>query len=1056
LASTGSQLSLENNLLALLPGQTIRLNAALGINQTEGLIRATNLDVNNGKVANPTLPLPLVTPTPVVLTSAGNDVDQLAIRNVGAVTYVDANDFETGIDHVNSGATVTEAIVGDVVSLSAVGPRSVIRVVGGINYENLTIQAGGGTDASRGLVEFVVTNEGDNPTGLFASPDFAGTLRDMIEHVNDNAARVVTGGSLVPQAMAIVFDEAAYPVDELTVNAQLPTITNPVLLDGSRVEDSLLPAPGSDIENVIESQRVAIRGRSGIASGLVLGEGSDGSVVTSLAVYGFRSGSGITIESSGNLVTDSYLGLNRDGAEPNTALKNRNGITLSGPRASSNRIGASNSLAGHAFVGWTAFDADTANLIGGNRDAGILIESDARGNVISGNLVGVDRDGGDIGNRIGIQVRNARGNRIGTSDQVLPTLSEALNHEYASNRIANNDIHGIWIHATNGGDASINRVVNNEIISNGVHGIYVSDSSAIQLGGVRPYEANVIGNQGGSGIFLMQSNGIEVRGNFLGTYLVEEGFLTPGESPIFGEGFPERLAADFGNNGDGITVAGRSRDVRIDGNRIAGNSGDGIGIQLGSTAVVMTNNTIGDTADGGAGGNDGGGISIDRTIGNIVGQGNRISGNAVGIAMTGANAPTTVTGNRVLGSDVFANLGHGIQISGSSRNTIGGYDPSDANWILQNGDANDSEISAGVQIEDNARYRLPATGNIVRGNYIGTSEYQEVDTTYGNEVGVRMAGGQDNLLTNNVIMNNAASGVELAGGTSNRVGGMGELDGNVIAANAGHGVYVHDGADDRLTRGHEIMANVIEVNNGDGVFVEGRHLDANNDRILDLPQTTVEISVGEHMTNGQVSGRPNIIHGNGGYGVRVNGAKQVSVQGNSIAENTSGGLELENNANWFSGYALTLVDSHVESARDGTTRVTGYVYGEPLDRYVIDIYSNPYYDFDRIDPTTGQPAGYQMRTFVGRAMVVAGEDGWASFAIDISEEVEVGDVVSITATSLRYGIGSTTAPSNHLVHDLSGDPDHSTPSLPSGPPPVTSTPPSSNSPRRGPVPPSQR
>ena len=144
----------------------------------------------------------------------------------------------------------------------------------------------------------------------------------------------------------------------ISLAASLPTITVPVLLDGTS-------QPGYSGTPVVQ-----IQGASSLGDGLELAKGSDGSTVRGLDLYDFGSGAGIHIESSGNVVQSTYLGTDATG----TAKSLGNQIGLWIDNAGSNTIGS----------------ATLGNLISGNVTGVVISGANASKNVILGNLIGTD------------------------------------------------------------------------------------------------------------------------------------------------------------------------------------------------------------------------------------------------------------------------------------------------------------------------------------------------------------------------------------------------------------------------------------------------------------------------------------------------------------------------------------------------------------------------------------------------------------------------------------------------------------------------------------------
>ena len=126
-----------------------------------------------------------------------------------------------------------------------------------------------------------------------------------------------------------------------------------------------------------------------------------------LCISGFANGAGIHIESAGNLIVGNYLGTDITGEK---ARNNLTGILID--NASNNTIGAANVLTDYLQIATL-----NGNLISGNTGNGLDIRGNqASGNVVLGNLIGVERSGSKpLGNAIGVVLsEGAARNEIGT------------------------------------------------------------------------------------------------------------------------------------------------------------------------------------------------------------------------------------------------------------------------------------------------------------------------------------------------------------------------------------------------------------------------------------------------------------------------------------------------------------------------------------------------------------------------------------------------------------------------------------------------------------------
>jgi hypothetical protein len=243
------------------------------------------------------------------------------------------------------------------------------------------------------------------------------------------------------------------------------------------------------------------------------------------------------------------------------------------------------------------------------------------------------------------------------------------------------------------------------------------------------------------------------------------------------------------------------------------------------------------------------GIEVDGT-GVIIGgtnaaDRNLISGNdQVGIQI-GDNAPgTTVKGN-LIGTDKSGNLAlgngtRGMLISGSG-NIIGGTTAVERNVISGNGG---DGIAFGT---------VSATGNFVRGNYIGT-----------------IAGGTSAL-------GNDGCGILLLAGDSNTIGGTSAGGRNVISGNKEHGIQLGQQANNNL-----IVGNFIGPDAG-GAADYGNKFSG------------IMISSGTgNVIGGDTPAERNVISGNDQSGIRFNNSDNNTVQGNFIGTKADGATPLGN------------------------------------------------------------------------------------------------------------------------------------------------------------------
>ena len=255
---------------------------------------------------------------------------------------------------------------------------------------------------------------------------------------------------------------------------------------------------------------------------------------------------------------------------------------------------------------------------------------------------------------------------------------------------------------------------------------------------------------------------------------------------------------------DGLVLSSTADGSTIRGLVIRDFDGDGIEIQAGSNNNVIVDNYIGHLthtgADAGiAEANSLNGIHVlgaNNTIGGTTsGAGNVLSGNNdSGITITGAAATGNVVqgnliGTNAAGTAVIANGVDGILIDfNAANNTIGGTTAAARNIISGN-------VDDGIELDNGA------TGNIVRGNLIGTDITGTIDL--GNQ-------------SDGVLVNSST--------TNNQIGGTVAGAGNTIAFNDGIGVDLISGAG----TGNSVLGNSIHSNGVLGIDLAGDGVTAND------------------------------------------------------------------------------------------------------------------------------------------------------------------------------------------------------------------------------------
>jgi CSLREA domain-containing protein len=573
----------------------------------------------------------------------------------------------------------------------------------------------------------IVNSTSDAATG----GDGLCTLREAITNANDNSQLPGAGAGDCAAGMMgldnITFSLGAGPYTINVTGAELPTITEPVNLNGSTGN--------------VAFPRVELNGAGagGGANGLVITT-AGGNTISSLVINNFDD-DGIEINGpGGNLVRNCYIGTDAAGA---TALPNALGIFICD--SPNNTIG-----------GTTVADR---NIISGNYYDGVFIET-GTGNTVAGNFIGTDVTGLlDVGNGGDGVFVSSKSNTIGGTTGTTPGACTG-----ACNLISGNDFNGVFI-GSEGGDADDNfvqgnfiglKLNGNEALGNEFAGVYIVGGNKNTIGGTTVAARNIISGNGDTGVDLDGEETTQnlVQGNYIGTNAA-------GTAALGNYYYGVVIEFCAQNN----TIGGTADGAR---NVISGN--DELGVYIvdeTTTQNLVQGNYIGTDAAGTAAlGNGIAGVLIDfgahnNTIGGTTAAArNVISGNGdfgVGIGDEGTNnnlVQGNYIGTNAAGTAALGNYYDGVVIAfGAQNNTIGGTTAGARNIISGNGDD-------GVETID-----LGTSGNLVQGNFIGTDFNGTADLGNGGD---------------GVIIDFCA--------TNNTIGGTASGAGNLIFGNDGDGV----------------------------------------------------------------------------------------------------------------------------------------------------------------------------------------------------------------------------------------------------------------------------
>ncbi|MBL8398028.1 MAG: DUF4347 domain-containing protein, partial [Candidatus Accumulibacter sp.] len=234
----------------------------------------------------------------------------------------------------------------------------------------------------------------------------------------------------------------------------------------------------------------------------------------------------------------------------------------------------------------------------------------------------------------------------------------------------------------------------------------------------------------------------------------------------------------------------------------------------------------------------------------------------------------TVQGNYIgLATDgTAAGSANGILIEGSDNNLIGGTTAAQRNVIGA------SVNYQGVWISNNSDY------NVVQGNYIG--------------VGV----------DGSTARGNAANGVLVEiGSTHNTIGGTDEGAGNVISGNLADGIKLNVSANDNIVQGNIIglnAAGTAALGNGGGIGIAN----ASHNTII----------------GGTAARAGNVISGNTGTAIWLEGSNGAIIQGNRFGTTADGSAVLTN------GSSHIMLNASGNNVIGGATAAAGnLIVGSP-------------------------------------------------------------------------------------------------------------------------------
>ncbi len=318
-----------------------------------------------------------------------------------------------------------------------------------------------------------------------------------------------------------------------------------------------------------------------------------------------------------------------------------------------------------------------------------------------------------------------------------------------------------------------------------------------------------------------------------------------------------------------------------------------------------------------------------------------LNGSNAGATTIGLNLTPKATGSTIEGLAIVGFGGGGILVNGGRNDTITADDlgvtetstAASGNGFgitLLNG-AHNNTISRNVisgNIGDGVVLSGSGTlGNVVAGNSIGLNRANTAALPNGG-IGVFLSSATQNTIggtsieARNVISENETDGVHLNGGTGNVV--IGDLigvngAGTAAVANQGHGLVITNGATANTIGG--LLAgthNVISGNLDNGVelsgsttignVIEGNEIGINPAGTSALPNGSngvLILTASQNTIGGSIAAAGNVLSGNAGDGLNIDGGTFNVVSGNEIGTDITGKLALPNVSGVYASAAAT-------------------------------------------------------------------------------------------------------------------------------------------------------
>ncbi len=834
---------------------------------------------------------PLGNPIGVAIESANNTIGGIAI---GAANTIGFSTL-AGVSISGAGATgndVLDNFIGtDSVSDNLANTVGVIlasgsNTIGEANVIGFNTTAGVSISGAAATANVLIGNEitGSSVGLIVESADntIGGTANGSGNSIDQNSAadvsisgaaataNVLLGDGIYSSGIGVVIESANNTISAANIQANSDA---GISISGASASANLVIGSnisGDGVGVVIESPDNTIGGTAAAAGDVISMNIAAGVSISGAAATGnILLGNNISLVNGGDGGTANGVGVIVDSAPgntiggtasgaANTLISNTSaGVSISGAAATANvvlgntiestGVGVIIESPGNTIGGSTT---SAANVIGLNQVGVSISGASASANLVTGNFIGTDPAGDNLGNGVGVIV-NAAGNTIGgNSFSSAPTSG-------TGNVIGFNVIAGVSI---SGASASGNVLLGNFIGTD-----FAGDNLGNAIGVIVESPGNTIGGT---------TAGLQNFIDFNTSAGVSISASTATSNVLIG--------GDIDSNAVGVVVESASNTINMV--NISGNSAVGVLISGASaSADVLLGNTIGESF---VGSNFGNGVGVivesgNTTIGGIgTGDGNSISGNtAAGVSISGASA----SANLLLGNGFISN-NVGLIVE-SADNTIGGT-TSGADNIFN------SNASAGISMSG-----ATASGNLLLGNIIGRSAVGLYIESGDNTIGGTISGG------NTIYSNQTGVSISVSSATANL------LLGNSISSNNNVGLIIESA--DNTIGGTSSAANDIFSNSVAGVLITGRSASANvllgNTIGSQVGQQLgngigVVLDAAGNTIGGTAAGAGNDIIGNGTAGVLITASSaSANVVLGNVIESSAVGVIVESADNTIGG-----------------------------------------------------------------------------------------------------------------------------------------------------------